>query len=143
MPSVTKTFDPKKNLTSFAGITLTAFAKGTFLKIEADEDAFKKDIGAGGETVRVMSNNHGAKATLTLMAHSADNDALSAIHAQDRLTGEGVGVFQTKELNGTSYVIGEAWIQKTPDYERADEASTVDWVFDIADASMYLGGLTT
>jgi hypothetical protein len=142
MPTTTKTIDPKKNLTSFAGIPLTSYAKGTFIKIEADEDAFKKEVGASGETVRVLSNNRGAKVTVTLMAQSADNDALSAIHAQDRLTGEGVGVFQTKEINGSSYVIGEGWIQKTPDYERADEATSVEWVFDLADASIFLGGLS-
>jgi hypothetical protein len=141
MPSITKTYDPKKWLTTFAGIPLTAYAEGTFITVEFDEDSFTKKTGAGGEVVRVLNNNAGAKATVVLMAHSADNDALSAIALQDRLTGEGVGLFAGKELNGTSTVFGEAWIQKIPNLERAKDASEVSWVFDMPNAVAFLGGL--
>lgn len=143
MPSITKTYDPKKTLISFAGIPLTAFAPGTFLVVEFDEPSFTKKIGASGEVVREMSNNRGAKATVTLMSHSQDNDALSAIAAQDRITGEGVGIFNAEELNGASNVHGEAWVEKTPNLERGKESSETVWVFDMGVADVFNGGLTT
>lgn len=139
--AITKTYNPKNNLTDFAGITLFSYAKGTFLTVEIEEDTFSSETGASGETVRIVNNKRGAKVTLTLMAHGPDNDALSAIHAQDRLTGEGIGQFSTKELNGSSFCRGEAWITKFPNIERGDEGPTVQWVFYLPDPDVFVGGL--
>lgn len=141
MPSITKTYDPKKQLVNFSGIPLTSFADGTFITVEADEDSFTKLTGASGEVVRVLNNNRGAKVTLVLMQHSIDNDALSAIHAADRLTGEGIGMYSQTELNGTTVVQGEAWVSKWPNVERAKESSNVTWTFDMANADTFIGGL--
>lgn len=141
MPSVTKTLDPAKWLTNFGGIPLTAYAKGTFIEIEYDEDAFSYETGASGHTVRVKNNNSTAKITLTLMADSSDNDRLSAVHAVDRATGEGITVFSGKELNGSATVFGEAWINKLPKLERGDSAVNAVWVFTMPKALINLGGL--
>jgi hypothetical protein len=128
---------------SFAGIPISDFAPDTFITVERDEDNFTKQTGASGEVVRTRNNNRGGKVTFVLMAHSIQNDLLSAVAALDELSALGVAPFFLKELNGTSTAAAEsAWIQKTPNMERAKEAGTVSWVLDCAELEMFSGGLS-
>ncbi len=137
-----RTYDPAQFLFSFAGVPLTAYAPDTFIKVERDEDSFSKQTGATGEVTRSKSNNRGGKVTLTLMSHSQDNDALSAIQAADELSGTGVAPLQGKELNGTTVVsAANAWIQKPPAVERGKESGTTEWTFDCAVIEVFNGGL--
>jgi Protein of unknown function (DUF3277) len=137
------TYDPAKVLASFAGIPLNGgIAPDTFLKVERDEEGFTKQVGADGHAVRSRNNNRGGKATFTVMADSALNDALSAVANADELTGVGVGVFHVAEFAGTTLCHAEnAWVQKLPAVERGKESGTVEWVLDCADLEMFIGGL--
>jgi hypothetical protein len=139
----TKTYDPKKVLITFANIPLNSgIAPDTFLKVEADEDTFEKQVGADGDVTRTLNQNRGAKASLTLMAKSQVNDALSAIYNADLLLGNGVAAFMAKEANGTTLLLGsESWIKRLPSTERAKAAGTVEWEFDIAALEGTVGGL--
>src|SRR6185312_14141767 len=124
----------------FAGIPITAYAPDSVVTVEMDEDTFTVETGAGGETTRVMSHNRNAKVTIELMASSAENDDLSAIHAQDRLTGDGVGIYDGRELDGGTSVHGEAFIVRMPSVERKKGAPTVTWQIQVVDAEINHGG---
>jgi hypothetical protein len=141
----TLTYDPKKNIAVLAGITLNlGIAPDTFLEFEFDEDAFTKQVGAGGEVTRVVSRNKGASCKVTLMASSQVNDALSALYNSDRLLGNGIGEFMLKEVNGTTLIhAAEAWVKRLPNVDRAKDAGTVQWEIDIASAEGIVGGLIT
>jgi hypothetical protein len=143
MSTVIKTLDPKKVLQNFAGIPLINVHEGTFLEVEFEEAAFTFKVGATGTPVRIMKHNMMAKVTVTLMPQAQENDALSAIFWKDRSSGEGMGIFSAKELNGTSTVLGEGSIEKLPSWSRGDDAEPVKWTFILPDATVFIGGLLT
>lgn len=139
----TTTYDPLKNLLSFAGVLATGFAPDTFIKVERNEDAFSLVVGASGEAVRTQNRNRSGKVTVTLLAKSQTNDLWSAIAAGDELAGTGVAPFFLKELNGTTRVSAEnAWLTRPAAIERAKEAGNVEWIIECENLDMFAGGLT-
>lgn len=138
----TRTYDPALVNISFNGLPLGGFAPDTFLQVERNEDGFTLMVGAGGEAARSQSRNRSGRVTLTLLSTSQTNDILSAIANADELTGSGVGVLFIKEFNGTTLVLAEsAWIMKQPTIERGAEVTTVEWVFECEELTMFAGGL--
>lgn len=138
----TRTYDPALVNISFSGLPLGGFAPDTFLQVERNEDGFTLMVGAGGEAARSQSRNRSGRVTLTLLATSQTNDVLSAIANADELGGTGVGALFIKEFNGTTLVLAEsAWIMKQPTIERGAEVTTVEWVFECEELTMFAGGL--
>ena len=136
------TYDPLLNVFSFAGLNITGFAPDTYISVERNEDAFTLVVGASGEATRSHNRNRSGTVTLTLMASSLSNDALSAIAVADELSGAGVSALFLKEANGTTLVMASnAWIRKLPTVDRAKEAGTAEWVFECEDLSIFVGGL--
>lgn len=136
-----RNYDPAKVYVSFAGISLLGFADGEFVKVEFAEDRFSMEVGAGGDVTRVRSRNATGSATVTLQAASPINDLLSAVALADARDGSGMGVFQLMDANGTTLVMApDAWIRKVPDVGYAVEGSTREWVFDMADVEVNVGG---
>lgn len=138
----TRTYNPSLVVVSFSGVPITGFAKGTFITVERNEDTYSLMVGAGGEASRKQSLNRSGKITLTLMATSQANDVLSAFAVSDELSGNAVLPFFMKEVNGTTLVAAQsAWIMKMPKVERADDISTVEWVFEAEAIEILAGGL--
>ena len=136
-----QTYNPALVTLSIAGVTLTQFAKGTFINVEYDSDAFSDEVGTRGEVVRVRSADERGTIKATLMAASPSNDALSALAALDRLTGQGVGAALVKDVTGTSiHSAANAWIKKIPPKPYSTEADTVEWEFRCANLKHNIGG---
>lgn len=139
-----RTYDPKLVLVSFGAVQITGFADGTFVTVERDEDAFTKLVGAGGDVVRSRNRNRSGSITVTLIHGAPENDLLAAIAAEDELAGTGVRAAMVKEANGTTLCAGQsAWIRKSANAEYAKEAGSREWVFDVAELDMLVGGLST
>lgn len=138
----TKTYDPKQMKITFGGLILGAFADGTFLEVERDEDTFSRKVGASGEACWVRNRNRGGKITFTVMQDSLTNDGLSAFVVVDELTGQGVQSFFAAEANGTTAVhSGECRISKPAKVTRGKEHNSVEWTIDCADIDIFNGGL--
>lgn len=138
----TATYDPSLNVFSFAGLNITGYAPATYISVERNEDAFTLVVGASGEATRSHNRNRSGTVTLTLMASSQSNDALTAIALADEIGGTGVSVLFLKEANGTTLVsASNAWVKKMPVVDRAKEAGTVEWVFECEDLNIFVGGL--
>lgn len=136
-----QTYDPAKVTLNVAGIIFTQFAKGTFITVEYDTDAYTDDVGAAGDVVRVRSADERATIKAVLMAASPTNDALSALAALDRATGQGVGPAFVKDPTGTSKHSAEnAWIKKVPAKPYSTEADTVEWEIRCAKLKHNVGG---
>ena len=115
-----------------AGIPVSGFDDGDFLTVERDEDAYTKKVGTDGEVTRSKTNNKSGSATLTLMQTSAVNVLLSALHALDELTGNGVGPFLAKDNSGsTIHTAQNCWIRKMPASTFSREAGAREWVIDL------------
>lgn len=136
-----QTYDPTKVTVSVAGIPLTQFAKGNFVTVEYDSDAFTDEVGVGGEVVRVRSADQRATVKVTLMRASPSNDELSALAQLDRLTGQGLGAVQVKDATGTSVHHAEVgWVKKIPSAPYATEAESVEWEIRCAKLESTVGG---
>lgn len=139
-----KTYDPKKHVLVFAGIPLNkGVADGTFLTIASDGPGFTKKVGVDGEVTRARMHSRGATARLVLMQSSEVNDRLSARYKADRnaVNGQGVGIFSVQDLAGNTVgQASKAWIADDPDVTLEAEASTREWLFDMADWDVDHGG---
>ena len=139
-----RTYDPKLVLCSLGAIGITGFADGTFVEVSRDEDAFTKLVGAGGDVVRARNRNKSGSATFTLLASAPENDLLSALALEDELAGTGTRAFLVKEANGTTILAGQgAWVKKVATAGFGKEAGTREWIVDIAELDMTVGGLAT
>lgn len=135
--------DPKKVSLVVAGITITQFAKGTYITAEYDSDAYTDEVGAGGEVVRILNHDRRATIKITLMAASPSNTALSALAAIDRLTGKGVGAVQLKDNGpgGASIASAQAgWVKRMPAKPYATEASNIEWEIRCAELDSTVAG---
>lgn len=136
-----RTFDPKAVIVTIGGVPMSGFADGTFLEITADVPQFTKTTGADGYVTRVKSNDYGAVMTLTLSQSSPSNDVLSAIFNADRLTNAGVVPILIKDMSGTSVIFAATgWIQQFPDTSFGNEINDRAWIFDLANADLFIGG---
>lgn len=135
------TLDPKSIIITVGGVAISGFADGTFLEITADNPQFQKVVGADGFSTRVKSNNYGAVLTITLAQTSPSNDYLSALLNLDRLRNAGVVPLLVKDLSGTTLIFSaSAWIQQFPDVTYGNELNNNAWIFDLADAELFIGG---
>lgn len=136
-----RTFDPKEVIITIGGIPMSGFADGTFLEVVADVPQFTKVTGADGYVTRVKSNDYGAVMTLTLSQSSPSNDALSAIFNADRQANAGVVPILIKDMSGTSVIFAATgWIQQFPDTAFGNEINDRAWIFDLANADLFIGG---
>lgn len=139
-----RTYDPRNVLASLGEVSLTGFADGTYIVVERTSEAFTKIVGAGGDVVRTRNRDRSGTVTVTLLASAPENDLLAGIAAEDELTGTGVRAMLVKELNGTTLASAQnAWIRKVPTVEYAKEHGTREWVIDVENLDLFVGGLAT
>jgi len=138
------TYVPEDILVIIGGAIMSGFGDGTFVVVERDEDTFSKKTGANGRTTRTKSSNKSGSITLTLQQTSPSNDILSAIHAIDEQTGNGVVPVLIKDKRGTSiHSSPAAWVKKPASASYAKESEDREWVLDCADLEGHVGGNPT
>ncbi len=134
-------YDSAKVSVIFNGLPISGFADGTFVSVEQTEDTFALTVGAGGEAVRAANNNGSGRVTLTLLQSSESNDALSALHNADKLSGDGVGALMVKDNSGRTVIAAaKAWIVKPATSEFAREATNREWIFESNSIVHNVGG---
>lgn len=135
------TLDPKKVIITVAGVPITGYSKSSFVKIEREEDSFKKETGADGLTTRVKSNNRSGTITITLQQSSISNSLLSKINRLDEQSASMVVPVTVTDLSGlSSSFSATGWVRKPADQEWGAEAKERQWMIDCADLSTLLGG---
>jgi hypothetical protein len=137
-------YDPQAVTTSFIDNNLVGPMDGTFIKATRYEDAATLHVGANGDTTRVINRNRSGSVELTFVQGSPANDVLSAILEQDEREGDGVGVLQIVDANGTTVLHAtNAWVKKWADVEFASGHSGRTWTIDCAKLDVFIGGLTS
>jgi hypothetical protein len=137
-----KSYDPKQVIVTVGGAPMSGFADGTFIAISRQNDAFTSVAGADGEVARAKSNDKRGEMTITLMQTSLSNDILSGIATLDEKSNLGVVPVIVKDLSGTTtFFSGTAWIRKIPDSEFGKEIANREWVLELADMDIFVGGV--
>ena len=136
------TYDPSQIVITLGGNRLTGYAKGQFLSVKRDAENFGDEAGTDGIVTRVKKLDRRASIELTLSQSSRSNDLLSSLADLDDRTGTGVGVFQVKDLNGTTLLTApNAWVSKIPDPEFSDEISGRMWTIRVDRLFGTIGGI--
>jgi hypothetical protein len=127
----------------FATVAIEGWADGDVLTLTREADVFGDQAGVGGSVARYKTNDNRATITVSLMATSPVNAALSAIFTADLYApgGAGIGAFTIVDLNGTSlYTAGSCWISRPPDPTWSNEPRERVWTFRCATIRDYSGG---
>jgi len=136
-----KTFDPKQVIVNIGLQQIGGFADGEFINVSRDEDSFTKVSGADGEVSRSKSNNKMGELTLTLLQTSSSNDILSGFMLADELGNSGIFSVFIKDALGLSTIFAaEGWIKKAPDTTFDKELGNREWVIDLANFDVFVGG---
>ena len=136
-----RTYDPKLVIVTIGGVPMSGFADGTFVTVERDNDNFSKVSGADGITSRARSNDRGGALTLTLAQTSPMNDVLSGFAKADELSNAGIVPVRIADLSGSTVLFAAfGWVKKPPAVEFSKEVSNREWVLDLADLDMRVGG---
>ena len=135
------TFDPAEVVITIGGVPMSGYADGTFALLSRNVDAYSMVTGADGLTTRVKSNNRSGSLTLTLTQTSPSNDVLSGFALLDELSNGGVVPIQVKDLSGTTILFSATgWVRKIADVEYSNVLSNREWILDLADFDMFVGG---
>ncbi len=133
-------YDPKEVIVTINGQIITGFAEEVVTVARA-EDAWRDEVGADGEVVRIASNDRRGQITIQLLPTSASNLVLDVLRNADEVTGGSVFPLLVQDNRGNDvHVAAEAWIQKSPDAVYNKTAAPRVWVLRAADLRMVHGG---
>ena len=136
-----KSYNPSDVQLIINGSIMTGFADGTFINIGRENPLFSNGSGSSGEGWRAKSSDRTGICTLTLLQTSASNDILSALHALDDASGDGIFALLMKGGGGRSLYSAEtAWIEKYADGEFAREVSSREWIIKTDRLEIFVGG---
>lgn len=134
-------YSPSNVTLSFSDLDVNGFAEGTFIEVEREEDGFTTYVGALGDVCRTRNLNRLSKITVTLMATAPINSVLATLAQIDEDDATEVYPIMVKDSSGEMLCVGaEAWIMKRPKIERGKEAGTIQWVFMVANLTIFEGG---
>lgn len=134
-------WNPKRLVVTWRGIPFLGFMDGTFVSVEADEDAAMKHVGADGRATVALNPNRGAAVTVTIAQSSPTNDLLSALLPNAEGDSLPSGDLLIKDLNGTTLFHAEtAWIKKVANLTFGKEIEGREWVLDCEAATIFVGG---
>jgi hypothetical protein len=135
------TLDFKKVLLLVGTSRIQGFADGEGFTFDLDEDLYTKTTGADGDTARSRRHGQSANLKINLMQTSPSNDILMALAVLDRVNNAGVVPVTVKDLLGTTLIFAPyCWVKKTPPAAFGKEVASREWMIDIANTELYIGG---
>lgn len=128
-----KTYDLQDLIVSFGtDVNIEGFGPSDFLTIRRVSDNFSSQLGLHGAVVPIMSKDHRAVATLSIMRESDNIASLSIISAIDQVSGLGVFPFLVSYLNLTQlYSSVQARIIREPDSIFGEKNGYLTWTFEL------------
>lgn len=136
-----RTYDPKKVVVIIGGVPMGGFADGTFVTVARENDSFTKVSGADGIVSRAKSSDKSGSLTMTLAQTSPSNDVMTGFVQADELSNNGIVPVLVQDFSGRTVLVSAfGWVRKPPDSEFGKEISDREWVMDLADLDMFVGG---
>ena len=128
-----KTYNLQDLIISFGiNISIEGFGPSDFLTIRRVSDNFSSQLGLHGAVVPIMSKDHRAIATLSIMRESDNIASLSLTSALDQISGLGVFPFLVSYLNLTQlYSSVQARVIREPDSIFGEKNGYLTWTFEL------------
>jgi hypothetical protein len=114
-------------------LELQGFAEGDdVVNITFNSDQFQTVVGAKGDVTRSQSNDNSALVTIKLLQTSQSYKDLMLLFNIDRETGAGVlPLTVNNKETGETFIGNNAWIVKTPDLVRGQNANAMEFTFAV------------
>lgn len=123
-----KTYSPDRIKIIVGGTSITGYADGTFVTIEAMTDGVTSVAGADGEVARSMSLDPRHTITVTLLQTSRGNTVLSNLADADRISGGDRAVpISVTDLRGQTLFSGTGWVVKKANAAYGKEVEGREW----------------
>ena len=135
-------YSPDSTVFIIAGVICQGYASGSFIKVKRNKETYSQKVGGHGDVVDVRSMDKTGTITITLLAASNTNDALSALLSADELAPYGTMniPLMIKDNNGTTIVAGNGRIKGWPEVEVSDDEPHREWVFLVQNLQFFVGG---
>jgi hypothetical protein len=139
------THDPQLCTISIAGAPISGFASQDGFSVSYDSEKFTKLVGLRGLGAWNKNASNAATITLQLLASSANNATLAAIHLADVSTPGGILVplIVMQQNSDTTVATGAVRVMKMPDLTVGAEMPTRTWMLGSLNWTMYVGGQNT
>ncbi len=123
-------YNPKNVNTVVDGVILTGYQDGTMVQCARSNDKFSMDVGSQGDVTFIENADDTGQITVTLKHTSP-----SASYLMSKAKSKEPFPVQVIDSNTGNFKSGgsEALIQKSPDSERGNEVSSLEFVFLVAD----------
>jgi hypothetical protein len=129
-----RTYDSRKVLISLGSHSVSEYADGSFISIEAHGEGVGKKVGADGEVIRSLDPDHTATVTITLLQQSPTVPFCQDMYQRDQLDGSGTFPILIKDMKGgLIFSAQDAWVQSVPTREFAIESTNREVVIDCGD----------
>ncbi|MGL5714710.1 MAG: phage structural protein [Paraclostridium sp.] len=134
-----KGYDPTKVKVYAGAVLMKDFGEDTFIKVSRTVPMRSQKVGADGNLTINRSANNTGMMEITIMNNSASNAVLKTLALLD----EGFPI-AIVDLNfagdlGASSIY--AWVENTPDFERAAEVGECTWPIIVADVDLVFAAL--
>jgi len=99
-------------------------------EVAPEGDAYADEVGVDGRACRYATGETRATANIVLKGFSEHHAQLSALHAADRQTtnGLGIGAFMLKDGNGATIIsASQAWIMAIPAATFSSKREDITW----------------
>lgn len=138
-----ETYDPGEVTVIWGGVILDPpSGQGVMVRVERNNPQANRYGGTGGSQARAIVRDKSGRVTVRTHSASDQNDQI-AIQAQlDTVPGGGdTHAILVRDSSGRSLHAGEnAWLMQIPTEEFDDVVSTIEWVFEVANLDMFIGG---
>jgi hypothetical protein len=141
--SALKHFAAHEHSFSLGGVPIEGWGEDSSIEWTRGEAIYTRKSGLDAQGTRSMRKQPFGQFKLTLMQTSASNDYLMSLHLLDQATPGGAGVvpFLFKNNLGRTLIVGaEAWVIGEPDEAIAGEAGEREWLVDVYQPKVFLGG---
>ena len=137
-------YDPKSTALIIAGVIVEGFASGTFIKVKRNKETYSQKVGGHGDVVDVRSVDKSGTITITLLAQSNTNTALSTLLAADENAPYGTMAIPIilKDSNGSTICTASGRLKGWPEIDVSEEHPNREWVFLCRNLQMFIGGST-
>ena len=118
-----KTYDFKKCEMVFGPVVVSGFSEGSAVTFTPEAEVFTAKVGADGQTTRSRSNNDNYKCTFRLMQTSDSLNQVQLLTLRNSALSNQTYPFKfVSPTTGESYTCANAYVERLPDAEFADEA---------------------
>lgn len=135
-------YNPETTIMNISGVDIDGFAEGSFIKVKRTKDLYSMKSGGHGDVIDVKNPDRSGTITISIISTFNTNDFLSGLLLADESAPNGTKrvPILIKDTNGKTLCTGSGRLKGWPELDRGVEEKAVEWVFNVGNLRMFIGG---